>query len=58
MSTDLSVVVPALNESADIPRLLAALDDGADLVSGWKRNRRDPLGRRLASRSSTGSPHS
>jgi glycosyltransferase involved in cell wall biosynthesis len=38
------------DDPADIPRLLAALDDGADLVSGWKRNRRDPLSRRLASR--------
>jgi glycosyltransferase involved in cell wall biosynthesis len=38
------------DDPADIPRLLAALDDGADLVSGWKRERRDPLPRRLASR--------
>jgi dolichol-phosphate mannosyltransferase len=38
------------DDPADIPRLLAALDDGVDLVSGWKRNRRDPFGRRLASR--------
>ncbi|MGE5282680.1 MAG: glycosyltransferase family 2 protein [Chloroflexota bacterium] len=37
------------DDPADIPRLLAELD-GADLVSGWKRNRRDPFSRRLASR--------
>ena len=38
------------DDPADIPRLLAALDEGTDLVSGWKRNRRDPFSRRLASR--------
>lgn len=35
----------------EIPRLLQALEDGPlDLVSGWKRTRRDPLRRRIASR--------
>ena len=35
----------------EIPRLLQALEDGPlDLVSGWKRTRRDPLRRRVASR--------
>jgi len=38
------------DDPADIPALLAELDRGADLVSGWKRQRRDPLSRRLASR--------
>ncbi len=33
-----------------IPNLLAKLDEGYDLVSGWKRNRRDPLSRRIFSR--------
>ena len=33
---------------AEIPRLLAALEH-ADLVSGWKRPRRDPLTKRLPS---------
>jgi len=37
------------DDPADIPTLLAGLD-GADLVSGWKRQRRDPLSRRAASR--------
>jgi glycosyltransferase involved in cell wall biosynthesis len=34
----------------EIPRLLAKLDEGFDLVSGWKAHRRDPLSRRLLSR--------
>jgi dolichol-phosphate mannosyltransferase len=38
------------DDPADIPALLAALDDGADLVSGWKRDRQDPRSRRWASR--------
>jgi glycosyltransferase involved in cell wall biosynthesis len=38
------------DDPADIPLLLEALEGGADLVSGWKRDRRDPWTRRLASR--------
>jgi glycosyltransferase involved in cell wall biosynthesis len=34
----------------EIPRLLAKLDEGFDLVSGWKTRRRDPLSRRLLSK--------
>ena len=34
---------------AEIPRLLAELAVGADLVSGWKYPRHDPLGKRLPS---------
>ena len=34
----------------EIPRLLAKLDEGFDLVSGWKTRRRDPLSRRVLSR--------
>lgn len=37
------------DDPADIPRLLAPLEDGVDLVSGWKRDRRDPWTRRWAS---------
>ena len=37
------------DDPADIPALLAGLDQGADIVSGWKRDRRDPLSRRVAS---------
>jgi len=31
------------NEPGDIPRLLAKLDEGYDLVHGWRKNRRDPF---------------
>src|SRR5918998_2334808 len=34
----------------EIPHLLAKLDEGFDLVSGWKAKRRDPWRRRLLSR--------
>jgi glycosyltransferase involved in cell wall biosynthesis len=38
------------DDPAEIPRLLAKLDEGFDLVTGWKRHRRDPLSRRIGSR--------
>jgi glycosyltransferase involved in cell wall biosynthesis len=38
------------DDPAEIPRLLAKLDEGFDLVSGWKTNRRDPLTRRVPSK--------
>ncbi|KAA5828725.1 glycosyltransferase family 2 protein [Saccharopolyspora hirsuta] len=38
------------DDPAEIPRLLAELDAGADLVSGHKANRQDPLGKRLPSK--------
>ncbi len=38
------------DDPAEIPRLLAKLDEGFDLVSGWKTQRRDPLSRRILSR--------
>ena len=38
------------DDPAEIPRLLAKLDEGFDLVSGWKTRRRDPWSRRLFSR--------
>lgn len=38
------------DDPAEIPRLLAKLDEGYDLVSGWKAKRRDPLTRRLPSK--------
>jgi glycosyltransferase involved in cell wall biosynthesis len=38
------------DDPSEIPRLLAKLDEGFDLVSGWKTRRRDPLSRRLLSR--------
>ncbi|MEV6227075.1 glycosyltransferase family 2 protein [Saccharopolyspora shandongensis] len=38
------------DDPAEIPRLLAELDNGADLVSGHKAQRQDPLGKRLPSK--------
>jgi glycosyltransferase involved in cell wall biosynthesis len=38
------------DDPAEIPRLLAKLDEGFDLVSGWKTRRQDPLTRRLLSK--------
>ncbi len=48
------VVIPldadGQNDPADIPRLLDALDSGYDVVSGWRRDRKDRmLSRRLPS---------
>jgi glycosyltransferase involved in cell wall biosynthesis len=34
------------NDPSDIPRLIQGLSRGADVVSGWRRNRRDQLLRR------------
>ncbi len=31
------------NDPADIPLLLAKLEEGYDVVSGWRKNRQDPL---------------
>jgi glycosyltransferase involved in cell wall biosynthesis len=38
------------DDPSEIPVLLAELDAGADLVSGWKRDRKDPWSRRAASK--------
>jgi len=38
------------DDPAEIPRLLAKLDEGYDLVSGWKTKRQDPLTRRIPSK--------
>jgi glycosyltransferase involved in cell wall biosynthesis len=38
------------DDPAEIPQLLAKLDEGFDLVSGWKTRRNDPLARRLFSK--------
>jgi dolichol-phosphate mannosyltransferase len=38
------------DDPAEIPRLIAKLDEGFDLVSGWKTKRRDPLRRRIPSK--------
>ncbi|MGH2617853.1 MAG: glycosyltransferase family 2 protein, partial [Thermomicrobiales bacterium] len=38
------------DDPAEIPRFLDKLDEGFDLVSGWKQRRQDPLGKTLPSR--------
>jgi dolichol-phosphate mannosyltransferase len=38
------------DDPSEIPRLLAKLEEGFDLVSGWKARRRDPWRRRVVSR--------
>ena len=38
------------DDPAEIPRLLDELEAGADLVSGWKRDRKDAWSKRAASR--------
>jgi len=37
------------NDPADIPRLIKRMEEGYDLVSGWRRKRRDPLNKRIPS---------
>lgn len=37
------------NDPEDIPRLLEQLEEGYDVVSGWRVDRKDPLARRLPS---------
>jgi glycosyltransferase involved in cell wall biosynthesis len=38
------------DDPSEIPSMLAKLDEGFDLVSGWKARRRDPLTRRIPSK--------
>ena len=38
------------DDPSEIPRLIAPLDEGFDLVSGWKQSRQDPLNKTLPSR--------
>jgi glycosyltransferase involved in cell wall biosynthesis len=47
-SNDVIVMIDAdlQNDPADIPRLLAKLDEGYDVVSGWRQNRKDAQIRR------------
>jgi len=50
-TTIVSMDADLQNDPADIPRLLAVLDDDVDVVNGWRNPRRDPwLTRRLPSR--------
>ena len=34
----------------EVPKLVAKLEEGYDLVSGWKRHRKDPISKRLPSK--------
>ncbi|HIE03969.1 MAG TPA: glycosyltransferase [Candidatus Latescibacteria bacterium] len=34
----------------EVPKLIAKLEEGYDLVSGWKRHRKDPISKRLPSK--------
>ncbi|PSR04550.1 MAG: glycosyltransferase, partial [Bacteroidetes bacterium SW_8_64_56] len=38
------------DDPAEIPRLLDTLQEGYDLVSGWKKDRKDPLSKTIPSR--------
>ncbi len=38
------------DDPEEIPRMLAKLDEGWDVVSGWKEKRHDPLGKTLPSK--------
>ncbi|MBD5608037.1 MAG: glycosyltransferase family 2 protein [Desulfovibrio sp.] len=43
------------NDPADIPRLVAKIDEGYDVVSGWRKDRKDnPIKRNLPSRIANG----
>jgi glycosyltransferase involved in cell wall biosynthesis len=37
------------NDPADIPALVAKLDEGYDMVCGWRRQRRDPVSKKVPS---------
>lgn len=38
------------DDPAELPRFVEAIQSGLDVVSGWKRNRQDPLGKTLPSK--------
>ncbi|MEM6327964.1 MAG: glycosyltransferase family 2 protein [Bacteroidota bacterium] len=38
------------DDPAELPAMVATLEAGADLVSGWKKKRHDPLGKTIPSR--------
>jgi glycosyltransferase involved in cell wall biosynthesis len=38
------------DDPAEIPRLISKLEEGYDLVSGWKKVRHDPIGKKLPSK--------
>lgn len=48
-----SIVIPMdadlQNDPEDIPRLVSKLEEGYDIVSGWRRSRKDPFSKTLPS---------
>jgi glycosyltransferase involved in cell wall biosynthesis len=42
------------DDPAEIPRLLEKLNEGYDIVSGWKQNRQDPISKTLPSKIANG----
>lgn len=48
-STIVTMDADGQNDPAEIPRLLTCLENGADLVSGWRQSRKDTLSRRMPS---------
>ncbi|MCK5305553.1 MAG: glycosyltransferase family 2 protein [Candidatus Omnitrophica bacterium] len=38
------------NDPEDIPKLITKLEEGYDVVSGWRKTRKDPLSKRMPSR--------
>lgn len=38
------------DDPAELPRFIAAIHEGADVVCGWKRQRHDPLGKTIPSK--------
>ncbi len=42
------------NDPADLPKLLAAIREGADMACGWRRDRHDPWVKRVSSRIANG----
>ncbi len=49
---DIIVILDAdlQNDPADIPRMITKLNEGYDAVVGWRKNRRDPMSRKILSR--------
>jgi len=51
-SGDIIITIDAdlQDDPEEIPRLIAKLEEGYDLVSGWKKKRRDPISKTIPSR--------
>lgn len=49
-ATVITIDADGQNDPSEIPRLLTEIDNGADLVAGWRKSRQDSISRRLPSR--------